>query len=380
MAKRDYYDILGVDKNASKDEIKKAYRKLAFKYHPDKNPGDKAAEENFKEATEAYEVLNNAEKRNLYDQYGHAGLGGGAAGGPFGGGAGGFGGVDLSDALRAFMRDFGGFGGGGFEEMFGGGRQRHGGRSVRKGRDLQIKVVLTLKEVAEGVTKQIRVNKLVACEDCGGKGSREGGELATCDVCQGSGQIKHVQRSLLGQFINVTECHRCNGEGVIVTDPCRLCNGTGVVRGKEKVSVKIPAGVATGNYITVRGGGDLGERGGVTGDLYVIIEEKDDPLFERHGNDVLVDLPLTYSQLALGTKLEIPTLGGKVLFKIPPGTPSHKIFRMKGKGIPHLNSYGKGDQLVRVVAWVPEKVNKRETELLKELDESLAGRLPKITK
>jgi molecular chaperone DnaJ len=373
--KRDYYDVLGVSKDASSEEIKKAYRKLAFKYHPDKNPGDKAAEENFKEATEAYEVLNNAEKRNLYDQYGHAGLGGPGGRGPFEGGfGGGFGGMDLSDALRAFMRDFGGFGG--FEEMFGGGRRA--GRRVRKGRDLQLKVELTLKEVAAGATKQIRVRKQVPCEDCGGSGSRDGGAPATCDVCNGTGQIKHVQRSILGQFVNVSECPRCGGEGVVVTDPCRACNGSGTVRGGETVSVKIPAGVATGNYITVRGGGDMGGRGGVPGDLYVIIEEKEDALFERHGNDVLIDLPLTYSQLALGTKLEIPTLEGSVMFKVPPGTPSHKIFRMKGKGIPRLNSYGRGDELVRVVAWVPAKVNKKEEELLKELDATLAQKAPKL--
>lgn len=374
--KRDYYDVLDVDKNASAEEIKKAYRKLAFKYHPDKNPGDKEAEESFKEATEAYEVLNNAEKRNLYDQYGHAGMGGPGGQGPFGGGyGGGFQGMDLSDALRAFMRDFGGFGG--FEEMFGGGGRR-AGRRVRKGRDLQLKVELTLKEVAAGATKQIRVRKQVSCSECGGTGSGDGAEAATCDVCKGTGQIKHVQRSILGQFVNVTECHRCNGEGVVITDPCRGCNGSGTVRGGETVSVKIPAGVATGNYITIRGGGDLGERGGVTGDLYVIIEEKEDPLFERHGNDVLIDLPLTYSQLALGTKLEIPTLEESVMFKIPAGTPSHKIFRMKGKGIPRLNSYGRGDQLVRVVAWVPAKVNKKEEELLKELDATLAQKVPKL--
>lgn len=373
MAKRDYYDVLGVDKNASTDDIKKAYRKLAFKYHPDKNPGDKGAEENFKEATEAYEVLNNAEKRNLYDQYGHAGVGSSAAGqGPFGAG---FGGFDLSDALRAFMRDFGGFGG--FDEMFGGRTGRSGGRRVRKGRDLQLKVKLELKEIAHGVEKQIRVDKLVRCADCDGSGSSEAGKTATCDVCKGTGQIKHVQRSILGQFVNVTECHRCNGEGVIITSPCRSCNGTGQVRGSEKISVKIPAGVASGNYITISGGGDVGERGGPPGDLFVVIDEKEDELFERHGNDVLIDLPLTYTQLTLGTKLEIPTVDGKVMFKVPPGTPSHKIFRMKGKGIPRLNSYGKGDQLVRVVAWVPGKVDKKEAELLKELDKTLSGRVPK---
>jgi molecular chaperone DnaJ len=377
--KRDYYEVLGVDKNSAKDEIKKAYRKLAFKYHPDKNPGDKTAEESFKEATEAYSVLNDAEKRNLYDQYGHAGLGGAGGQGPFGGGygGGGFGGMDLSDALRAFMRDFGGFGG--IDDMFGGGGRAGGrGRRVRKGRDLQLKVELSLSEIAAGATKQIRVNKQVACDDCDGSGSREGSDVGTCDVCKGSGQIKTVQRSILGQFVNVTECHKCNGDGVIVTDPCLSCGGTGTVRGSETVSVKIPAGVATGNYITVRGGGDVGERGGIAGDLYVIIEEENDKLFERHGNDLLVDLPLTYTQLALGTRLEIPTIDGNVLFKVPAGTPSHKIFRMKGKGIPRLNSYGKGDQLVRVLAWVPGKVSKEEEELLKKLDQSLADRVPKI--
>jgi molecular chaperone DnaJ len=374
--KRDYYDVLGVGKDVSAEQIKKAYRKLAFKYHPDKNPGDKESEESFKEATEAYGVLSDAQKRDLYDQYGHAGLGGPGGGSPFGGGGGPFGsGMDLSDALRAFMRDFGGFGG--FEEMFGG-SGRSGGRRRRKGRDLQLKVKLSLRDVAAGATKQIRVSKQVPCEDCEGSGSRGGGDLARCEVCQGTGQIKHVQRSIMGQFVNVSECHRCHGEGVIVTDPCHSCNGTGTVRGSDTVSVKIPAGVATGNYITVRSGGDASERGGVAGDLYVIIEEEDDPLFERHGNDVLVDLPLTYGQLALGTKLEIPTLEGSVMFKVPAGTPSHKIFRMKGKGIPRLNSYGRGDQLVRVIAWVPAKLNKKEEQLLKELDASLASRAPKL--
>lgn len=374
MAKRDYYEVLGVDRNASKDDIKKAYRKLAFKYHPDKNPGDKEAEEHFKEATEAYEVLNDPEKRSLFDQYGHAGLGGAGAGagGPFG--PGGFGGFDLSDALRAFMRDFGGFGG--FEEMFGGGAGRGQTRS-RHGRDLQLKVKMTLREIAKGVDKQIRVNKLVKCKTCGGSGSASG-QTATCDVCGGAGQVRHVQRSLLGQFVNVAECHKCHGAGVVVTDPCRDCNGTGQVRGSDTIKVRIPAGVAAGNYITVRGGGDVGERGGPPGDLYVIIEEAADETFERHGNDVLIDLPLTYSQLALGTRIEIPTLDGTVAFKVPSGTPSHKIFRMKGRGIPRLNSYGKGDQLVRVVAWVPKDVSKKEAQLLKELDKSLGARAPKL--
>jgi len=370
MSKRDYYEVLGVDRNAAKDEIKKAYRKLAFKYHPDKNPGDKAAEESFKEATEAYEVLNNPERRSLYDQYGHAGLGGAAAGGrgPFG--QGGPAGFDLSDALRAFMRDFG------FEDMFGGGGARSAARS-RRGRDLQIRVELTLVEIATGVEKSIRVNKLVKCQTCSGSGSKSG-RTVTCDVCGGTGQIRHVQRSILGQFVNVTECHKCGGAGMTVADPCGECNGTGQVRGSETVKVKIPAGVSAGNYINVRGGGDVGERGAPAGDLYVIIAEAEDDLFERHGNDVLIDLPLTYTQLALGTRVEIPTLDGKVAFKVPAGTPSNKIFRMKGKGIPRLNSYGRGDQLVRVLAWVPDDVTKEEARLLKELDKSLSARAPKV--
>jgi molecular chaperone DnaJ len=374
MSKRDYYEVLGVERSASQEEVKKAYRKLAFKYHPDKNPGDKEAEERFKEVVEAYEALSDAQRRAAYDQFGHAGVGAGAgAGGPFGG----FGGegLDLSDALRAFMRDFGGFDLG---DLFGGGGRGRGRTRVRKGRDLQARVELSLEEIAHGAEKQIRVNKLVRCRTCGGSGAAEGSGKTTCDACRGSGQIRHVQRSLLGQFINVSECHKCSGEGVIVERPCGDCRGTGTVRGSETVKVRIPAGASAGNYINVQAGGDAGERGAPPGDLYVVIAEAEHRLFERHGNDVLVDVPLTYAQLALGTKLEVPTLDGKVLLKVPAGTPSHKVFRLKGKGIPRLNAYGRGDELVRVVAWVPERVNRQEAELLKELDKSLAGRVPRL--
>ena len=377
MSKRDYYEVLGIDQNASIDGIKKAYRKLALKYHPDKNPGDKQAEESFKEATEAYEVLRDSEKRGVYDQYGHAGMSGAGAG-PFGGGYGGD--FDLSDALRAFMRDFGGFG---FDDLFGGqGRRsgRGGGSRKRKGHDLQITVELTLKEIADGVEKQIKVNKQVACTSCGGSGARKDAKPQTCPACNGAGQVKHVQRSLFGQFVNVMDCQQCGGEGVIIKDPCGECSGSGRIRGSERVSVKIPSGVASGNYITVSAGGDVGERNGPKGNLYIIIEEIEDNRFERHGNDILLDLSLTISQLTLGTKVEVPTLDGKVLITVPAGTPSHKIFRLKGKGIPRLNSYGAGDQLVRVIAWVPDKVTKKETELLKELDSSLKERLPTFPK
>ncbi len=371
MAKRDYYDVLSVDRNASLEDIKKSYRKLALQYHPDRNPGDKEAEEKFKEATEAYEVLRDSEKRALYDQYGHAGMGA-RGGGPFDFGFGGE--FDLADALRAFMRDFGSFG---FEDFFGtSARRTAGGSRRRRGNDLQIKVRLSLKEIADGAEKGIKVKKLVTCPSCGGSGARKGAQPTRCDVCGGTGQIKQVRRSLFGQFINVTDCARCGGEGVVIRDPCPECGGSGRVQGSEKISVTVPAGVSSGNYITISGGGDIGERGGPRGNLYIIIEEAEDPLFERHGNDILVDLPLTISQLALGTKVEVPALDGKVLLKVPAGTPSHKIFRLKGKGIPRLNSYGRGDQLVRVVAWVPEKVTRQEAELLKELEKTMKQRLP----
>lgn len=380
MNKRDYYEVLGVARGVAKDEVKKAYRKLAFQYHPDKNPGNKDAEEKFKEATEAYEVLSDPEKRRVYDQYGHAGFGRGGGPDPFGGARGGFGGAgfegfDISDALRSFMREFGGGFGGGFGDFENGGR---GAVRARKGRDLQVRVSLSLQEIAGGAEKQIRVTKQVPCKACKGGGARDGSKPVPCEACQGTGQIKQVQRTILGQFINVVECHACDGAGTVVKDPCRECNGEGVVRGTETITVKIPAGVASGNYITVRGGGDAAGRGGSSGDLFVVIEEEADERFTRHGNDVLIDIPLTYSQLALGTKLEIPTLDGKVLLRVPAGTPSHKVFRIKGKGIPRLNGYGRGDQLVRAVAWVPDKVTKKEEDLLKELEKSLGTRAPKV--
>ncbi len=371
MAKRDYYEVLSVDRNATSDQIKKAYRKLALEYHPDRNPGDSTAEEKFKEATEAYEVLREAEKRSLYDQYGHAGVSSQAGAGGYGAGPD----FDLSDALRAFMRDFGSFG---FGDIFGG-TGRGGGRTRQnRGHDLQVKIQLTLEEVTEGVEKQIKVKKQVSCGECDGSGARPGSTAAVCDTCGGAGQVKHVQRSIFGQFVNVTECHNCNGQGKVINDPCGACRGTGTIRGSETVNVKIPAGVSSGNYITIAGGGDMGEHGGTKGNLYVIIEEKSHDLYERHGNDILMDLPLTISQLALGTKVEVPTISGKVLLKIPPGTPSHKIFRLKGKGIPRLNSYGKGDQMVRVMAWVPDRLTSEEKKLFQELDKTLSSKLPPL--
>jgi molecular chaperone DnaJ len=370
MAKRDYYEVLGVDRGATTEQVKKAYRKLALQYHPDRNPGDSTAEEKFKEATEAYEVLRDPERRGLYDQYGHAGLSGRAGAQGYGPGME----FDLSDALRAFMRDFGSFG---FGDLFGGTERATSRNRQRKGRDLQVRLTLTLEEIYSGVEKQIKVNSQVACDVCGGSGARPGSRTSVCDVCGGSGQIRHVQRSIFGQFVNVTECNRCGGEGRTISDPCDACRGTGTVRGSETINVKIPAGVSSGNYITISGGGEQGERGGAKGDLYVIIEEAPHQVFERHGNDVLVELPLTVGQLALGARMEVPTLSGNVLLKVPPATPSHKIFRIKGKGIPRLNSYGRGDHLVRVVAWVPDKLSKEEKRLLEELDKTLSQKLPR---
>lgn len=373
MSKRDYYDVLGVSKGADASEIKKAYRKLAVKYHPDKNPDDRTAEDRFKEATEAYEVLRDPEKRKLYDQYGHAGVGAGQGfgGGGFGGGAGME--FDLSDALRAFMRDFGG--GGGFGDFFGetGGGGR--GRSNR-GRDLQIRVELTLEEIANGVDKKVKLQKQVRCSTCDGSGAAKGSSAQSCEQCGGAGQVRRVQRTLLGQFMNVTTCPQCHGEGQVISEPCRDCNGTGTVRGRESVDVHIPAGVSGGNYLTLKGHGDAGERGSAAGDVYVVIEEKEHDLFERHGDDLLLNVPVSMVDLALGTKVQVPTVDGRVSLKIPAGTQSHKIFRMRGKGIPHLHGRGRGDQLVRIIAWTPRNLSASEEEELERWRESSRRDVP----
>lgn len=371
MTKRDYYEVLGVGRDASLEEIKKAYRKQALKFHPDKNPGDKEAEEKFKEATEAYEILRDKDKRSRYDQFGHAGLGG-AAGGP--GGAD-FGGFDLSDALRAFMRDFGM--GGGFESFFG--SQRAGtsrGPARQRGNDLQIRLRLTLAEVARDTVKKIKVNRMLACRECEGSGARKGTGRSTCPTCGGNGEIRKASQSLFGTFVNVATCPRCRGEGTIAGDPCGACGGDGRRKGSASVEIKIPAGVATGNYLTLAGQGDKGPLGGPPGDLIVVIEEIEDDVFERHGFDILLDLPVSFTQLALGDRVEIPTLEGKAMLKIPPGAHSHKIFRLKAKGIPRLHGHGRGDLLVRLIAWTPQDLEPEEKELLKKLSRSLKGSPP----
>jgi len=360
MSKRDYYEVLGVEKGASAEDIKRAYRKLAVQFHPDKNPGDTEAEVRFKEATEAYAVLRDAQKRQNYDQFGHAGVDGQPG---FGGGGFGAHEFDLSDALRAFMRDFGG---GSFGDMFGEtGRRSRSGR----GRDLQVKVRLTLEEIAQGAKKTLKISKQVACDTCHGTGARSGSQPTSCGQCGGAGQIRRVQRTLLGQFMNVVPCPACHGEGQVVEDPCGDCNGTGNVRGSSTVEVKIPAGVTEGNYLTVKGQGDVGQRGGPAGDVYVVIEEKEHELFERHGDDLLLHVPISFADLALGAKVQVPTIDGKVSLKVPAGTQSHKIFRMRGKGIAHLHGPGRGDQLVRVIAWTPPSVSGSARKLFEQLRE-----------
>lgn len=360
--KRDYYDVLGVAKGATPDEIKKAYRKLALKFHPDKNPGDPAAEERFKEATEAYEILRDDEKRGRYDQFGLAGMEG-AFGGAGAGSAGGFQGFDLSDALRAFMRDFGG---GGFGDFFGGGMGggRSGTRGPARGQDLQIRLPLALEEIAEGVEKKLKVKLRVPCGTCGATGAKPGTEARACSTCHGTGEVRQVQQSFLGRMVNIAPCPNCHGEGTRIEAPCSACGGEGRTAETRTVSVKIPAGVSTGNYLPLRGKGNAGPRGGPPGDLIVLIEEKPHKTFERHGDDVLCDVPIGFDQAALGDSIEVPTLDGRVKMNIPEGTPSGKIFRLRGKGIPRLRGRNRGDELVRVHIHVPKKPTKEERSAL----------------
>jgi len=362
---RDYYEILNVDRNASADDIKKAYRKMAMQYHPDRNPGDKDAEVKFKEAAEAYEVLKDDNKRQRYDRFGHDGVKDGM------GGFGGFD-VDLSDALRTFMSE--GFG---FGDIFGMGRGA-GRRTNRKqkGADLQVKLKLTLEEIATGVQKKIKIKKSVACKTCNGSGGASEDAYITCLQCQGSGEMRQVSQSLFGQFVNISTCSRCNGRGRVLKDPCKTCSGKGVVSGDSVVTAEIPAGVNTGNYLVIRGEGNAGPNNGPKGDVIVVIEEVEHEHFERHADDILYELPLSFSQVALGTEVEVPTLTGKAKLTIQPGTQTNKILRMRNKGIPHMNQGGRGDQLVRIIVWTPTKLSSEEKELLEELDKSERMRPP----
>lgn len=371
-SKRDYYEVLGVPRDASADDLKKAYRKLAVKYHPDRNPDDASAPEKFREATQAYEVLKDPEKRAQYDRFGHAEPG--APGGGFGGG--GFGGgveMDLNEALRSFMRDFGMgdfFGGGGFGGGGGGGDGRRGGRN------LQVVLRLTLREAARGAAKKVKLQKQVPCQTCHGGGAAPGSSAETCPTCHGQGRVRQVRQTLLGRMVTEAACPQCGGDGRIISKPCRDCNGTGTVRGEETLEIKVPAGVTGGNYMEIPGKGDAGEHGAPAGNLRVIMEVLEDEVFERHGDDILLDLPVSPLDLALGTRLTVPTLDAKVSLKIPPGTQSHKVFRLRGKGLPHLNGAGVGDQLVRVIAWTPTDLSKSQIERMRALQEELSGKVP----
>jgi molecular chaperone DnaJ len=377
MAKQDYYDILGVSKDASQDDIKRAYRKLAVKYHPDKNQGDKQAEEKFREVTEAYEVLKDPQKRQQYDQFGHAAFdqsGGGAGAGGFSGfsgfGGGGFGGFDISDALRAFMRDFGEDSA--FSDMFGFGSRGARGSSRRaraqRGRDLKIQITLALQEIRSGVTKTLRVSRNERCSSCDGSGSKSG-KKKSCTKCGGSGKMQQVSQSFFGQIIQESVCPSCGGTGEIVGDPCTKCGGTGREKVQSTVEVDIPAGVAEGNYLPVKGKGDVGPNGGPPGDLLVFIKEQKDDFFERHGVDVFCEIPITMSEAALGTVKTIPTLDGKVNLKVPAGTQSERIFRLRNKGLPQLHSSQYGDQLVKIHVQTPTKLDAEEKKLFQQLQE-----------
>lgn len=360
MAKRDYYEVLGVQKSASADEIKKAYRKLAVKYHPDKNPGNKEAEEKFKEAAEAYSVLSDADKKAKYDQFGHAGVDG--AGPDFSGGFG-----NLNDILNdlfggAFGGGFGGFGG--FGGGFGGGQRRE---RVYRGRDIRVRVKLTLEEIARGVEKEISIEKNVPCPDCGGRGARNSSDIKTCPACNGTGQVQRVVNSFLGQTVTYSTCQQCGGEGKIISNPCHTCNGTGLVRQRESIKVKIPAGVEAGMQMTVQGEGHAAKNNGINGDLLVVIEEQEHPDFRREGSNLLYTKVISVVDAMLGCEVEIPCLDGKQKIRIEPGTQSGTVTRLRGKGLPSVNSYGTGDLYVKIAVWIPKKLTKEERALFESI-------------
>lgn len=360
MTKRDYYEILGVTRNSSEAEIKKAYRQMAIKYHPDKNPNNKESEEKFKEAAEAYEVLSNPEKKNRYDQYGHDGMRNGGQG--FGGG-----GMNMEDIFSQFGDIFGGAFGGAFGGGGGGGQRR---RRVNHGTNLRVKVRLTLEEIATGVEKKIKVNKYVSCTVCKGSGAEGGSSYNSCPTCHGTGQVTRVTNTFLGQMQTSSTCPSCGGEGQTITHKCPSCAGNGIVKGEEVISLNIPAGVSEGIQLSVSGKGNAAARGGVPGDLIVVIEEAPHDELMRDGNNLLYDLYISFPDAALGTSVDIPTLEGKARIKIEAGTQGGKILRLKGKGIPSLNSYGRGDLLVNINVWTPRTLDRQEKEIMEKFASS----------
>jgi molecular chaperone DnaJ len=362
MSKRDYYEVLGVGKQASADEIKKAYRKIAMQHHPDRNPGDKAAEDKFKEAAEAYEVLSSPDKKAQYDRFGHSMGNAGRPGG--GGGQGGFGGMNMDDIFSNFGDIFGdGFGGGGGR----GGRRQGGGT---RGANLRVKLKMNFSEIAHGANKKIKVKKYVSCQPCGGNGAKDKSSIKTCGTCGGSGQVRRVQNTFLGQMQTVTTCPTCNGDGTSISAKCTSCKGEGRVYGEETISLDIPAGVQDGMQLSMSGNGNMGERGGPAGDLLILIEEEKHPQLMRRDLDVIFPLFVTFPDVVLGTQVEVPTIDGRAKIKIPAGTQSGKIFRLKGKGFPAFQSYEKGDQLVEINTWSPQTLTKEEREMLEKLQNS----------
>ena len=363
MGKKDYYEILEVQKSASPDEIKKAYRKQAIKWHPDKNPGNKQAEERFKEAAEAYEVLSDAEKRRRYDQFGHDGVKNGAGNQGFSGS------MSMEDIFRHFGDIFGGHGDDPFGSFFGGGGGgRTSRRSVNRGSNLRVKVKLTLEEIATGVEKKIKVNKYVACGTCGGSGAKGGGSYHTCTTCNGSGHVTRVTSTFLGQMQTTSTCPNCGGEGKVITEKCNTCAGNGVVKGEEVLSIKIPAGVAEGMQLSVGGKGNAAARGGIPGDLLVQIEEVRHPELERDGNNLLYEHFISFPEAAMGLTIEVPTLDGTAKIKVEPGTQSGKILRLRGKGLPSVNTYEpRGDLLVSITVWTPKNLSKEEKTIMSRL-------------
>jgi molecular chaperone DnaJ len=359
MTKKDYYEILELSREASLDEIKTSYRKLAMQCHPDRNPGDKQAEEKFKELAEAYEVLSDSNKKQRYDQFGHAGVD-----------STGFHGFDnINDIFSHFSDIFGGFSGGGsiFDDFFGGGSSRRGRTQGIQGSDLKMTLKLTLEEIAEGIEKKIKVKKHKVCEECNGSGAKSDSGYASCTNCNGTGEVRQVSRSIFGQVVNVSECSNCNGEGRIVKEKCSNCSGEGRSKTETTIKVNIPPGVTDGNYIPLREQGNAGIRGGVSGDLIVFIEEEKSEYFTRHGDDVVYELDISFIDAALGADVVVPTLKGKAKLKIEQGTQSGRILKMKDKGIKHLNGYGRGDQLVKINVYTPTKLSSKEKQVLKEL-------------
>lgn len=361
MTKRDYYEILSVSKTATIDEIKSSYRKLAMKHHPDKNPGNKQAEETFKELAEAYEVLSDPNKRQRYDQFGHQGVSGT-----------GFQGFDnINDIFSHFGDIFGGFSGGGsiFDDFFGGSRGSRRSQN-NDGGDLKISLKLTLEEIAEGIEKTIKVKKYKVCSKCEGTGAKHGSGHTKCSNCNGTGEIRHVSRSMFGQFINVSMCNVCGGEGRIIKEKCEECHGEGRVKSETTIKINVPAGVQEGNYIPLRGQGNAGVRGGAAGNLLVFIEEERHKYFERNGDDIIYELEISIVDAVIGAEVVVPTLNGKAKLTIDAGTHAGKLLRMKNKGIKNLNGHGRGDQIVKIDIHIPTKLNSREKELLKELGKS----------